>query len=68
MDPNLNHKKFAILTIYKNIVKKFMTIVLLLKKSLILLKGGQSSRVLPFLDKYIENEGRGCSNHKHKIF
>ena len=38
MDPNLNHKKFAILTIYKNIVKKFMTIVLLLKKSLILLK------------------------------
>ena len=34
-------KKFAILTICKNIVKKFMTIALLLKKSMILLNGAK---------------------------
>ena len=39
MGPNVNQYEFAILTIYKNVVKNFVTITILLKELMMLLKG-----------------------------
>ena len=38
-EPNANQKEFIILTVCKNVVEKFVTIILLFKKSIILLRG-----------------------------
>ena len=37
--PYANQKEFATKTVYKNIVKKFVSIILLLKELMILFKG-----------------------------
>ena len=52
MCPYANQQKFATKTVCKNIIKKFVSITLLLKESMILLKGKKITKINTYIYIY----------------
>ena len=57
MGSNVNQYEFAFLTVYKNVVKNFVTITILLKELMMLLKGQECNFIkqIAKISTYIYN-------------